>query len=49
MGWGNDNGKGQNPWGSVPPGGGRGGGNGGPPPEYDDIIGKFQENSIIAA
>ncbi|MEE8294947.1 MAG: FtsH protease activity modulator HflK [Sphingomonadales bacterium] len=44
MGWGNDNGKGQNPWGSVPPGGGRGGGNGGPPPEYDDIIGKFQEN-----
>lgn len=44
MGWGNDNGKGQNPWGSVPPGGGRGGGSGGPPPEYDDIIGKFQEN-----
>lgn len=44
MGWGDDNGKGQNPWGSVPPGGGRGGGSGGPPPEYDDIIAKMQEN-----
>ncbi len=42
MAWGNDNGKGQNPWGSVPPSGGRGGGPGGPPPEYDDIIGNFQ-------
>jgi len=31
MAWGNDNGKGGDPWGSVPPTGGRGGG--GKPPE----------------
>ena len=42
MAWGDDNGKGRNPWGSVPPSGG-GRGNGGPPPEFDDLIGRFQD------
>lgn len=42
MAWGDDDGNGKNPWGSVPPGGGRGP-RGGPPPEYDDIVGKFQD------
>ena len=37
MAWGNDNGKGHNPWGSVPPSGG----GGGRPPEYDDLFGNF--------
>jgi membrane protease subunit HflK len=44
MGWGDDNGKGQNPWGSVPPGGGRSGGGGDRPPEYDDVIAKLQKS-----
>ncbi|MEE8259185.1 MAG: FtsH protease activity modulator HflK [Sphingomonadales bacterium] len=41
MAWGNDNGKGNNPWGSVPPSGG--GPRGQRPPEFDDIFGNFQK------
>ena len=39
MAWGNGDGKGNNPWGTVPPSGG--GGRGGPPPEYDDLLGNL--------
>ena len=39
MNWGNDNGKGNNPWGSVPPSGGGGGGR---PPNFDPL-GDFQK------